>query len=138
VSEMLARRRSCVYALLSVKIRVEAVVLAHEDAYRMHDRRVSEAPAEKLDWDNSVKRISEPPERSTAKNGWNWLPFHRRRRSVLLVLGASGAGKTELWQLLTRQPAKDQLSKKADAEFYFGKTKRSKQALITIPGQWAT
>jgi hypothetical protein len=53
----------------------------------------------------------------------------------VVVTGASGCGKTELWRRLTLKDKEDEISEKADEGYYFRPKKRSTLSLITIPGQ---
>jgi hypothetical protein len=84
-------------------------------------------------WDDSVTRILASGGGPTLKSGRK--RFWKPRQPPIPVLGAAGAGKTELWRLLTGGSAKDQLSLTVDKKDYFGTTKRSARALITIPAQ---
>ena len=87
-------------------------------------------------WDDSVARISASREGPKLRSGPRW--FWISRLPPVPVLGASGAGKTELWRLFTGRSAKDELSLQIDEAYYFGETKRLAQGLIAIPGQLCT
>jgi hypothetical protein len=89
-----------------------------------------------VNWDDSVAQISASEEGPTLKSGrkWFWIPG----LPPVPVLGAGGAGKTELWRLLTGGSAEDQLSSNVDEKYYFGETKGRKSPafpLVTVPAQ---
>ena len=62
-----------------------------------------------------------------------WLPGVRR--VPIVITGASGAGKTEVWRRLTGKQAPDVASRRVDEGYLFPGWRRTRVAVTTIPGQ---
>ncbi len=60
-------------------------------------------------------------------------------RMPIVVMGAAGAGKTELWRQITGESARDAMSRRNDQAYVFGRRGNGKRSisLTTIPGQFS-
>jgi hypothetical protein len=83
-------------------------------------------------WDQGVAALakaSPPPEHRQG----HWLPW--LGRVPIVITGASGAGKTEVWRRLTGKQAPDAPSKSVEEGYLFPIRRRSRVAVTAIPGQ---
>ncbi len=89
-----------------------------------------------MPWAEGVAALAtpSPPERRRPSR---WYPGINR--IPIVITGASGAGKTEIWRRLTGRDAPDALSRRVDEGYLFRSPsvgrRKSRVAITTIPGQ---
>lgn len=62
----------------------------------------------------------------------HWFPWVSR--SAVIIMGSTGAGKTDLWRKMTGQKTPERMSIAPDEGYYFP-ARRGALALTTVPGQ---